>query len=198
MYSGRAVAAALRPFQGQRSGAGRLRVRKHLLHQLRKALRLVRTAPHGRGDPLRPDGGDGHSSLAFSAFRRETQNSRDVGHRRRQGGTPTRHLRDARIGRHAPISRRQLDNAPHLRNRRPGLAQGRRALRLPFDDRRLPRKIQSRRLRIPCRRPDVRHPQQGWGRFRNEKRPAVRQFPHQQRHHGRQFGKLLCSTPGAT
>ena len=69
---GRAAAAALRPFQGQRSGAGRLRVRKHLLHQLRKALRLVRTAPHGRGDPLRPDGGDGQFGQ-LAAFRRETQ-----------------------------------------------------------------------------------------------------------------------------
>ena len=102
----------------------------------------------------------------------------------------------ARIGRHAPISRRQLDNAPHLRNRRPGLAQGRRALRLPFDDRRLPRKIQSRRLRIPCRRPDVfAHPQQGLGPL-GRKRPAVRQFPHQQRHHGRQFGKPCAQRPG--
>lgn len=118
----------------------------------------------------------------------------------RQGGTPLhpRHLRDARIGRHAPISRRQLDNAPHLRNRRPGLAQGRRALRLPFDDRRLPRKIQSRRLRIPCRRPDVfAHPQQGLGPL-GRKRPAVRQFPHQQRHHGPAIREALCSTPGAT
>ncbi len=148
--------------------------------------------------PLRPDGGDGQFGQ-LAAFRRETQTGRgDVGHRRRQGGTPLhpRHLRDARIGRHAPISRRQLDNAPHLRNRRPGLAQGRRALRLPFDDRRLPRKIQSRRLRIPCRRPDVfAHPQQGLGPL-GRKRPAVRQFPHQQRHHGRQFGKPGAQRPG--
>lgn len=40
------------------------------------------------------------------------------------------------------------------------------------------------------------HPQQGLGPL-GRKRPAVRQFPHQQRHHGRQFG-TLCSTPGAT
>lgn len=60
---------------------------------------------------------------------------------RRNSATPTPSTRCANR-KARPISRRQLDNAPHLRNRRPGLAQGRRALRLPLRRSTATRKIQ--------------------------------------------------------